>query len=64
MKGLDTDNMYIQHIQVNQAQKQRRRTYRAHGRINRARPPAAGVPACAALHRASQGRRLSVDAGL
>jgi len=43
VKGLDTDNMYIQHIQVNQAQKQRRRTYRAHGRINRARPL---PPAC------------------
>eukprot|EP00884_Botryococcus_braunii_P021793 jgi/Botrbrau1/8298/Bobra.0251s0025.2 len=34
VKGLDTDNMYISHIQVNKAQKQRRRTYRAHGRIN------------------------------
>jgi hypothetical protein len=29
------DALYITHIQVNQAQKQRRRTYRAHGRINR-----------------------------
>jgi len=28
------DNLVIEHIQVNQAQKQRRRTYRAHGRIN------------------------------
>lgn len=35
LKGLDTDNLIISHIQVNQAQKQRRRTYRAHGRINR-----------------------------
>ncbi len=35
VKGLDTDNLVISHIQVNQAQKQRRRTYRAHGRINR-----------------------------
>lgn len=35
VKGLDTDALYISHIQVNQAQKQRRRTYRAHGRINR-----------------------------
>ena len=35
MKGLDVDSLYISHIQVNQAQKQRRRTYRAHGRINR-----------------------------
>ncbi|EIE22013.1 ribosomal protein L17 component of cytosolic 80S ribosome and 60S large subunit [Coccomyxa subellipsoidea C-169] len=34
VKGLDTDNLFISHIQVNQAQKQRRRTYRAHGRIN------------------------------
>uniref|UniRef100_A0A8R7V7R3 60S ribosomal protein L17-2 n=1 Tax=Triticum urartu TaxID=4572 RepID=A0A8R7V7R3_TRIUA len=34
VKGLDVDNLYISHIQVNQAQKQRRRTYRAHGRIN------------------------------
>ena len=34
VKGLDTDNLVITHIQVNKAQKQRRRTYRAHGRIN------------------------------
>ncbi|MCL7025683.1 hypothetical protein MKW94_009250, partial [Papaver nudicaule] len=35
VKGLDVDLLYITHIQVNQAQKlQRRRTYRAHGRIN------------------------------
>ncbi|KAK1365137.1 hypothetical protein POM88_040698 [Heracleum sosnowskyi] len=34
VKGLDIDSLYISHIQVNQAQKQRRRTYRAHGRIN------------------------------
>merc|ERR1712226_329089 len=34
LKGLDTDNLVISHVQVNQAQKQRRRTYRAHGRIN------------------------------
>ncbi|KAH0615149.1 uncharacterized protein H6S33_000785 [Morchella sextelata] len=33
-KGLDTSNLQISHIQVNQAPKQRRRTYRAHGRIN------------------------------
>lgn len=33
-KGLDPSKMVIQHIQVNKAQKQRRRTYRAHGRIN------------------------------
>ncbi|CAL9086333.1 unnamed protein product [Musa textilis] len=35
VKGLDVDALYISHIQVNQAQKQRCRTYRAHGRINR-----------------------------
>lgn len=34
VKGLDVDTIYVSHIQVNQAQKQRRRTYRAHGRIN------------------------------
>lgn len=33
-KGLDTEKLTISHIQVNQAPKQRRRTYRAHGRIN------------------------------
>merc|ERR1711970_461192 len=32
-KNLDTDNLTIKHIQVNAAQKGRRRTYRAHGRI-------------------------------
>jgi len=34
LKGLDTDNLHVSHIQVNQAQAGRRRTYRAHGRIN------------------------------
>mmetsp|Transcript_2721 Transcript_2721/g.6560 ORF Transcript_2721/g.6560 Transcript_2721/m.6560 type:complete len:184 (-) Transcript_2721:135-686(-) len=34
VKGLDTDNLYISHIQVNKARQGRRRTYRAHGRIN------------------------------
>jgi len=34
VKGLDIDNLVVTHIQVNQAQKGRRRTYRAHGRIN------------------------------
>jgi large subunit ribosomal protein L17e len=33
-KGLDVKNLTIKHIQVNQAPKQRRRTFRAHGRIN------------------------------
>ena len=33
-KGLDTGNLIIKHIQVNQAPKQRRRTYRAHGRVS------------------------------
>merc|ERR1712194_982273 len=32
-KNLDTDNLVIQHIQVNCAQQGRRRTYRAHGRM-------------------------------
>merc|ERR1712118_574724 len=34
VKGLDVDQLGIFHIQVNRAQKQRRRTYRAHGRTN------------------------------
>ncbi|VDN57565.1 unnamed protein product [Dracunculus medinensis] len=33
-KGLDTDHLVIDHIQVQRAPKMRRRTYRAHGRIN------------------------------
>merc|ERR1711933_70659 len=33
-KGLDADHLIIEHIQVNRAAKMRRRTYRAHGRIN------------------------------
>lgn len=32
-KGLDTANLIVKRIQVNQAPKQRRRTYRAHGRV-------------------------------
>ena len=32
-KGLDTANVTIAHVQVNQAPKTRRRTFRAHGRI-------------------------------
>ena len=34
LKGLDVDSLVIKHIQVNKAPKMRRRTYRAHGRIN------------------------------
>merc|ERR1719445_2618438 len=32
-KSLETDNLYIQHIQVHEARQGRRKTYRAHGRI-------------------------------
>lgn len=35
VKGLDTDHLVIEHILVQRAAKMRRRTYRAHGRINR-----------------------------
>jgi len=34
LKGLDTDALHITHVQANAAPKGRRRTYRAHGRIN------------------------------
>lgn len=33
-QGLDVKELVVSHIQVNRAPKQRRRTYRAHGRIN------------------------------
>lgn len=33
-KGLEPENLTISHMQVNRAAKMRRRTYRAHGRIN------------------------------
>ncbi|KAI9019830.1 ribosomal protein L22/L17 [Hyaloraphidium curvatum] len=34
VKGLNVDSLIVKYIQVNQAPKGRRRTYRAHGRIN------------------------------
>jgi large subunit ribosomal protein L17e len=34
IQGLEVDSLVVAHIQVNHAPKQRRRTYRAHGRIN------------------------------
>merc|ERR1712205_18646 len=34
LKSLEMDKLFISHAQVNRAQQQRRRTYRAHGRIN------------------------------
>jgi len=33
-KGLSTDKLFVSHIAVQRAAKMRRRTYRAHGRIN------------------------------
>ncbi|GBE62227.1 ribosomal protein RPL17 [Babesia ovata] len=33
VKGLETDQLYIEHIQINRAPLGRRRSYRAHGRI-------------------------------
>ena len=32
--GLEVESLFVAHIQVNRAPKMRRRTYRAHGRIN------------------------------
>mmetsp|Transcript_9885 Transcript_9885/g.11172 ORF Transcript_9885/g.11172 Transcript_9885/m.11172 type:complete len:184 (+) Transcript_9885:25-576(+) len=34
IQGLETESLFVHHIQVNRAPKLRRRTYRAHGRIN------------------------------
>ncbi|KAK0532455.1 60S ribosomal protein L17B [Tilletia horrida] len=45
-KGLDTEDLLIRSIVVNQAPKTRRRTYRAHGRIN----PYQGNPAHIEVH--------------
>ncbi|KAE8248940.1 hypothetical protein A4X13_0g5410 [Tilletia indica] len=45
-KGLDTEELLIKNIVVNQAPKTRRRTYRAHGRIN----PYQGNPAHIEIH--------------
>jgi len=33
LKGLNTEGLHVSHIRVSEAPKQRRRTYRAHGRI-------------------------------
>merc|ERR1712072_481479 len=34
LKSLEIDKLFVSHIQVNRAVQNRRRTYRAHGRIN------------------------------
>lgn len=34
IRGLDTENLLVHHVQVNKAVRGRRRTFRAHGRIN------------------------------
>merc|ERR1712040_32899 len=34
LKSLDVDSLYVEHVSVNEAPKNRRRVYRAHGRIN------------------------------
>eukprot|EP01092_Planopodium_desertum_P008989 TRINITY_DN38296_c1_g1_i2.p2 TRINITY_DN38296_c1_g1~~TRINITY_DN38296_c1_g1_i2.p2 ORF type:complete len:174 (+),score=37.58 TRINITY_DN38296_c1_g1_i2:25-546(+) len=34
VKGLKSESLIVSHVMVNRARKQRRRTYRAHGRIN------------------------------
>lgn len=34
LQGMDTENLVVSHIQVNKAMRGRRRTFRAHGRIN------------------------------
>ena len=34
IKSLDAKNLVISHVQANRAPQMRRRTYRAHGRIN------------------------------
>ena len=77
MKGLDVDELIVKHSQANRAPYQRRRTYRAHGRINpymaspahielvlvkAAEPVAKGESAPVKLSR-KQAARLRVTAG-
>lgn len=50
-KQLDTEELYIHNIVVNQAPKTHRRTYRAHGRIN----PYQGHPCHVEIHLVSFG---------
>lgn len=45
-KGLETEDLVIRNININQAPKTRRRTYRAHGRIN----PYQGHPCHIEIH--------------
>lgn len=45
-KGLDTESLVIRNICINQAPKTRRRTYRAHGRVN----PYQGHPCHIEIH--------------
>jgi ribosomal protein uL22 len=44
MKGISVDDLIVSHSQANRAMQQRRRTYRAHGRINRKLPPSPFPP--------------------
>mmetsp|Transcript_9314 Transcript_9314/g.12166 ORF Transcript_9314/g.12166 Transcript_9314/m.12166 type:complete len:103 (+) Transcript_9314:571-879(+) len=34
VKGLEVDRLYLNYVSIQQSKKMRRRTYRAHGRIN------------------------------
>eukprot|EP01112_Ceratiomyxa_fruticulosa_P006944 TRINITY_DN178_c0_g1_i1.p1 TRINITY_DN178_c0_g1~~TRINITY_DN178_c0_g1_i1.p1 ORF type:complete len:252 (-),score=57.65 TRINITY_DN178_c0_g1_i1:69-824(-) len=58
-KGLAVDKLYVSHIQVQRAQKQRRRTYRAHGRIN----PYMSSPSHIELILSEKGRDVPVPFG-
>eukprot|EP00695_Tsukubamonas_globosa_P003279 TRINITY_DN54_c0_g1_i2.p1 TRINITY_DN54_c0_g1~~TRINITY_DN54_c0_g1_i2.p1 ORF type:complete len:179 (-),score=61.08 TRINITY_DN54_c0_g1_i2:93-629(-) len=57
-KSLDESKLTINHIQVNQAPKGRRRTYRAHGRINASCPTPATSSSSLRLVRPTSRRPL------
>jgi len=59
VKGLSVDKLYVSHIQVQRAQKQRRRTYRAHGRIN----PYMSSPSHIELILTEKGRDIPLPSG-
>ena len=59
-KGLETEELVIRNIVVNQAPKTRRRTYRAHGRIN----PYQGHPCHVEVHLVSEASQIQSSPSL
>ncbi|KAI8434511.1 hypothetical protein MSG28_012515 [Choristoneura fumiferana] len=60
-KGLDVDRLVIDHIQVNRAPCLRRRTYRAHGRINPYMSSPCHIEVCLSEREAAVARAAPAD---